>query len=558
MALSASNRENGFSLEDELAEATKDLLDLGISDQKDRKAKDSINLHLSTPSPFLLSRPGSSNRLDISKALSIDPNARLTPIHDRGDKQRNSLASSSSPSLLLQKNDRSDDSGANEQEPNIHDKDQKFPSSNLNGSVKSVSVDLLSPFVRKSVTSSPGLQAIQDTLREHSWLNRNGEKVTSQGKIEKRMELFSARNIPASAGPIGSASTGKQVVMQKLGSVSAGPRSDRNAQQDHIPAFFQESFPDWVKEENVVRHDAIASSSTSKRKEGETNISEDSQSNILPRHYLQSVQPTDAIATQESVTVKLHANRRAEREAILIESDRQDDQQYFNRARSDSLDSHLSSPIQEIVPNPTEDDVNSLMSLPATTATSSSNTSSARKRKSLARRKSNGSHSYMTGESVENCLTSEYTLTPFARDVHIRGFSIVGEKARGYVAYDVRIVTHAGSTISILKRFSAFVNLRKALIDEGGTRHVINKSSPSGSRFTMNDFKNAGSVKTKGQFRPIPQLPPKRSGLLQKYASDHLEKRRRALQKWLAIIMLDPVWGTTRAVRQFVVGTDDI
>ena len=88
MALHASIHENGISLEDELAEATKDLLDLGTSKQAINRFIRNDPFILSSPSPLLLSRPESGNRINVSKALSIDPNARLKLIHDDDDNNK--------------------------------------------------------------------------------------------------------------------------------------------------------------------------------------------------------------------------------------------------------------------------------------------------------------------------------------------------------------------------------------------------------------------------------------------------------------------------------------
>lgn len=97
-----------------------------------------------------------------------------------------------------------------------------------------------------------------------------------------------------------------------------------------------------------------------------------------------------------------------------------------------------------------------------------------------------------------------------------------------------------GTTMSILRRFSDFVRLRQALMAEcTGSERDRSGSSHASS-----------SSKSK---RVPPALPPKRTGLLHKYASDHLEKRRRALQQWLVVVMLDSRWGASRALRQWVV-----
>lgn len=172
MALHASIHENGISLEDELAEATKDLLDLGTSKQAINRFIKNDHFLLSSPSPLLLSRPESVDRLNVSKALSIDPNARIKPIHDDDNDNDDNIEQQKQDDLKSNKKtskERLNDSMDSKTSFQSH-----LPSSKLHKSVKAVSTNLLAPLVRKSITSSPALQAVQDSLREHSWLNQYG------------------------------------------------------------------------------------------------------------------------------------------------------------------------------------------------------------------------------------------------------------------------------------------------------------------------------------------------------------------------------------------------
>jgi hypothetical protein len=267
----------------------------------------------------------------------------------------------------------------------------------------------------------------------------------------------------------------------------------------HTPTFFTESFPEAIEE----RPSAGASGSDNKMDKMSTPTS-------LLFAISEPPPPTLGSIGEDPVIVKLHGNGRLEREAQ-------------DRMKVDEEDSVLpTSQSTEIVPNQTEEgDRSSLLSLAATAMTSSSQASSKGRRR-MIRRRSGGSTSIV----AEDLDTMEDA--PFARDVQIRGFTVVGEKSRGFVCYDVRVITIRGTTISILRRFSSFCQLRQSLLSERPQHANL-----------------------------VPSLPPRRTGLFQKYASHHLEKRRRALQKWLAVVMLDQRWATTKSLREWVVGSSD-
>lgn len=130
----------------------------------------------------------------------------------------------------------------------------------------------------------------------------------------------------------------------------------------------------------------------------------------------------------------------------------------------------------------------------------------------------------------------------FTQDVRIPGWTSVGDAppasagvkknlkaaARGtgsaYIVYDCVITTKEGTTIHILRRYTAFVELDAALRRTLPT-HL--------ARF-------------------IPPLPPKNP--LARFRSAFLDRRRRLLQYWLANVLLHPEIGGNEVVKKWVIG----
>lgn len=160
----------------------------------------------------------------------------------------------------------------------------------------------------------------------------------------------------------------------------------------------------------------------------------------------------------------------------------------------------------------------SLVSLPVSTLTSSSRSPShaSLERRSLTSRRRSSSHRRPPSPTEV-----------FAREVRIRGWSEVGSQARGWVVFELRILTKQGTSIITHKRFSSFVKLRRTLLEE-----------------------------CKDQAKWLPQLPTRRTGLLSKYDAKYLEKRRRALQRWLETVAFDRVWGGSEGFREWVLDGD--
>ncbi|KAJ7792032.1 hypothetical protein B0H14DRAFT_2395017 [Mycena olivaceomarginata] len=114
----------------------------------------------------------------------------------------------------------------------------------------------------------------------------------------------------------------------------------------------------------------------------------------------------------------------------------------------------------------------------------------------------------------------------FAREVQISGWTSVGD-AHGlggaYVVYDCVIKTKEGTPIHAHKRYSDFVVLETELL----------------------------------RTLPVPRLPALRprapaKAPLARYRAAFLARRRRALEHWLAAVLLHPDVGGCEAVRRWV------
>ncbi|TKY89105.1 hypothetical protein EX895_001636 [Sporisorium graminicola] len=164
----------------------------------------------------------------------------------------------------------------------------------------------------------------------------------------------------------------------------------------------------------------------------------------------------------------------------------------------------------------------SLISLPVSALTSSSRSPS---HHSLERRRSTTGS--LLSHARRRSSSHHHSCDIFAREIRIRGWSEVGSQARGWVVFELRIITKQGTPIVAHKRFSSFVKLRTLLLKE-----------------------------CKEQAKWLPELPTRRTGFLSKYDAKYLEKRRRALQRWLEVVALDKVWGASEALREWVLASD--
>lgn len=111
----------------------------------------------------------------------------------------------------------------------------------------------------------------------------------------------------------------------------------------------------------------------------------------------------------------------------------------------------------------------------------------------------------------------------FATDVRVRGWHRVGPLMQGWVVYEIHITTRTDTVIRLSKRYSTFVSLHDHLAHE---RYV--------------------------HARDLPALPPRHVGIWQRYHPTFLEERRRALQQWLCLTLLDERWGDTHAYTHWI------
>jgi hypothetical protein len=470
MISTTTPRLAGLSLTEELAEATNDLLDLASSGSS-VSDPGSMLRPLPTPSPLLLGVQVPT----ISTTMGVNKDAKLVLISDDDEDEREH-GSNRGASKRIKKISKHGASGEVDQKDlpleSSFDVDDHLPSSRLNRLVGSVSQST------SDTALSPHLASSTD-----SWQHRKAKNVDHSRNVASLQSL-------------------------KTNNIEAEKEHTRTG-VDRTPEFFAESFP--------ISRASDAEASTSNLevpKATKTSLLSSTTNFGLGLPLSEPSKATLSSVEESNVTVRLHGNARLEREA-QEESSLNEDQEYSPRRPTMPHSDSSQSRVQD------EEDTSSLLSLPATSVTSSSQASS-RARKRMVRRRSNGSAS-LTNEDFETQDDA-----PFARDVQIRGFNVVGEKSRGFVCYDVRIITIRGTTMSILRRFSSFCQLKQSLAAE----------RPQ-------------------QAKALPALPPRRAGLLHKYASHHLEKRRRALQKWLVIVMLDRRWGTTKSLREWVIGDSD-
>lgn len=178
--------------------------------------------------------------------------------------------------------------------------------------------------------------------------------------------------------------------------------------------------------------------------------------------------------------------------------------------------------IEEILGSPNQDDrdsASSLFSLPASSIAGPQSDAGSR-RASLKRTDSAASAG---STSSRHSRSGSFSGTVFTRDVRVRGWSEVGGRTRGFVTFEIVILTRKGVTIRAHRRYSAFVALRAQLVNEAAQHREA-----------------------------LPKLPPKDA--FHKYSAKHLEQRRIALTEWLQAVMLDSRWGGRRATREWLVG----
>ncbi|PWN24063.1 hypothetical protein BCV69DRAFT_279964 [Microstroma glucosiphilum] len=202
--------------------------------------------------------------------------------------------------------------------------------------------------------------------------------------------------------------------------------------------------------------------------------------------------------------------------------------------RNDSPQALVSSTTAAEDPQSGDDgDAASLYSLPASSITGS-NSDAASRRPSLRRRTSSNASVLSTHDSSASPSSSprrprrprSMSSETFTRDVVVRAWTEVGSRTRGYVTFEVVLLTaQSGLTIRAHRRYSSFVALRRQL-----------------------------AVEAPAFAEQLPALPPK--DLIHKFSPKHLEVRRKALSTWLQLVLLDPRWGGRKAAREWLVGAE--
>lgn len=359
-------------------------------------------------------------------------------------------------------------------------------------------------------------------------------------------------------------------------STSSGPEhSDTKADTkrifDHMhgsqsrnstPTFFTQSFPDAIPGMGSHAGDGAGGSSsvatptqaeTSPESSSSAAVAQGRPSPIKPsqapamfRNLSASSTPAKAHVTgATSDPVKLHGNRRARERAMLADGSSDipavtpddtprpsDDHERRPPEATYAWDAHAlggehgqstaTSVGDDTLESIEGDSASSLLSLTASSVTGDA----ASQRASLRRTASSGSAaSSSRSRHGRRPSQSKSSGELFARDVRIRGWSEVGGRARGYVIFDVAVLTTKGVTIRVHRRFSSFVALRADLAKEAPQHRLA-----------------------------LPALPPRDA--LHKFSAKHLERRRIALSDWLQAVVLDARWGGRRATREWLVGSE--
>lgn len=373
-----------------------------------------------------------------------------------------------------------------------------------------------------------------------------------------------------------------------ISSTTFDPSQHGSQSRLHTPAFFIQSFPDATPgaaspqpsadggaASTVEEHDALVEDESTSSPAIDVTPSVSPLPSSAARSFVPASKQTAADAQLSNVhsqTVLLHGNRRAERSHspnVARQHRPIEDPSIFERATSlfttqlDEAprdgDDDMQRAEQSIQPpfdddgrlqdsqdddaeplspqSPSRDSASSLFSLPVTT-TSSDNASASRRRPfhRTASTSSSAGSRHSRRSSNGGLTTGPGVL---ARDVRVRGWSQIGgsgsktgsSKAsrQGFVTFEIVLTTSQGLTIRAHRRYSAFVQLRAALLAEA-PQHAA----------------------------ALPELPPKGDLqlLLHRFSAKHLEQRRLALSEWLQVVVLDRRWGGRRAWREWLVGKE--
>lgn len=494
----ATALEGFSSLAEELAQATSDLIELGGNrGQNGAAAASSSSPGVAESAKRRDLRP---DRLDLGHAIAVSPSARLTPVFDddgdaenKAEGKKSSRLASSSSQIVLEEELGGDDDG-----------DDALPSAGLSQVIASVKSSAQHHHEHQSHIQVSTLHASADFDRRYSpfleshkaMMKRrviDGDSTaTNAYNTESTASLSSSDNISArlaeDAGSGSRESASYDLSAHGLRRGDAGP-----------PSFFLESFPDSSQDLRLSSAQREEETEGSSEKEDAPLPAADASpptasAKALPRPkalLALASRPSERsiVSAQQSddpaVTVKLYGNRRRQREAEGLNTDSlpveaKETAPALTRAAalfstplvpsleeetisgrnlsgttaSSQVDLATSALLSSSLDSDGEHEQGeegesiaeraSLSSLPATslkTSSSQGGASSGSPSGTRRRSRSRSSFSASSQLAVDEEASPSAPLRPFARDVKLGGFSVVGDRARGYVCYEVRIIT---------------------------------------------------------------------------------------------------------------------
>lgn len=295
------------------------------------------------------------------------------------------------------------------------------------------------------ITPSPR----SNTFLSASWSSEESERdLPVQAADDRTTGLAAARALLALVPPT---QLGSERLVSQSASLASSSEQDIASHGTLIrdaapPEWFAQSFPvlqadqPTMQQTDEVDERQVASSSRSAVAAPQSRASPPAMPSFKPLLRSASSAAPPHLSRATSSAVRLHGNARAARSARATspaQSDHQDDSAWALRASADDSDD------------------SSLASL-APTDTRSHSSSSRRRASSIA--------SSRSGEDGEERHGRARSRKCFAREVKVAGWRTVGSKARGHVIYEVRIATHAGTTLTLFRRFSAFLALQSLLV----------------------------------------------------------------------------------------------
>lgn len=492
----ATALEGFSSLAEELAQATSDLIELGgHRGQNGAAAASSSSPGVAESAKRRDLRP---DRLDLGHAIAVSPSARLTPVFDddgdaanKAEGKKSSRLASSSQIVL-------------EQEQGDDDGDDALPSAGLSQVIASVKSSAQHHHEHHSHIQISTLPASADFDRRYSPFLESHKAMMKRRVRDGDPATMNAYNTESTASPSSSDDI-SACLAEEAGSGSRESASyDLSAHglkrgDAGPPSFFLESFPDSNQDLRLSAEQRADETKESSETGDASLPAADASPPTAPAKALPRPKALLALASRPSersivsaqqsddpaVTVKLYGNRRRQREAEGLTTDSPpveakeaapaltraaalfstplvpslEEETISGRNLSGTTASSqvdlttsalLSSSLDSDGEHEQEEEGESIVeraslsSLPATslkTSSSQGGASSGSPSGTRRRSRSRSSFSASSQLAIDEEASPSAPLRPFARDVKLGGFSVVGDRARGYVCYEVRIIT---------------------------------------------------------------------------------------------------------------------